>query len=243
MCIDDRWLGHAHARDLWRDTHMRVEGPAVRQMQAVFAHNWMETTGSLLLGEDYFPKLEKAGDSVAHCYKSGPSEGAQNARVGYLFAIASARKSIDIAHAYFVPDDLAIEMLLEARARGVRVRVIVPAFNDSRIGRAASRSRWGELIAAGAEFHLYQPAMYHVKSMVVDDVLLTIGSVNFDNRSFSINDEVTLSVLDPKVAQENLRLFEDDLRNSKPLTREAFESRPWYIKLADHLCGTLRSQF
>jgi cardiolipin synthase len=243
MCIDDRWMGHAHARHLWRDTHMRVEGPAVRQMQAVFAHNWMQTTSSLLLGEDYFPKLKPVGESVAHCYMSGPGEGAQNARLGYLFAIATARKSIDIAHAYFVPDDLAIEMLLEARKRGVRVRVVVPAYNDSRIGRATARSRWGELIAAGVEFYLYQPAMYHVKSMVVDDVMLTIGSANFDNRSFAINDEVTLNVIDKKVAAENERIFEDDVKHSERLTREKFEGRPWYVKTADYFCGMLRSQF
>ena len=242
MCIDDRWLGNAHVKDLWRDTQVRVEGPAVRQMQAVFAHNWMQTTSSLLLGEDYFPKLTKAGSAIAHCYKSGPSEGAQAARLGYLFAIASARKSIDIANAYFVPDDLAIEMLLEAIGRGVKVRVIVPAINDSRIGRAASRSRWGRLIAAGAEFHLYQPAMFHCKTMVVDDVLVTIGSANFDNRSFSINDEVTLTVLDSKVAAENLKNFAADIRQSKPLTREEFEGRPFYIKFADHVCGLIRSQ-
>lgn len=243
MCVDDHWLGHAQSRQLWRDTHVRVEGPAVRQMQAVFAHNWLQTTSSLLLGEDYFPKLPKVGESVVHCYKSGPNEGAQAARIGFLFAIAAARKSINIAHAYFVPDDLAIEMLLEARRRGVRVRVVVPAFNDSKIGRAASRSRWGELIAGGVEFHLYQPAMFHVKSMLVDDVHLTIGSANFDNRSFSINDEVTLSVLDPKVAQENRRIFEDDVRHSRPLTREEFEGRPFYVKFADHLSGMMRSQF
>ncbi len=243
MCIDDRWLGDAHVKDLWRETQVRVEGPVVRQMQAIFAHNWLQTTSSLLLGEEYFPKLSRAGGMVAHCYKSGPSEGAQTARLGYFFAIAAARQSIDIAHAYFVPDDLAIDLLLEAIARGVKVRVIVPAHNDSRFGRAASRSRWGKLLAAGAEFHLYEPAMYHCKSMIVDDVLLTIGSANFDNRSFSINDEITLSALDRTLAAENLRIFAADLAKSRPLTRADFEARPAHIKVLDHLCGLFRSQF
>ena len=242
-CIDDRWLGNATHKEIWRETGVRVEGPAVRQMQAVFGHNWMQTTSSLLLGEDYYPKLAKAGSAVAHIYKSGPKEGAQTTRLGYLFAIAAARKSIDLSHAYFVPDDLAIEMLLEAIQRGVKIRVLVPAINDSRFGRAASRSRWGRLLEAGAEFHLYQPAMFHCKSMVVDDVLVTIGSANFDNRSFSINDEVTLTVLDGNVAQEHLRIFADDLRHSTPLTLEEFENRPFYIKAADHICGLFRSQF
>jgi cardiolipin synthase A/B len=243
MCVDDKWMGNADRKDAWRETHARIEGPAVRHLQATFATNWMQTTSSLLIGEDYFPKIPRVGTSLAQCYKSGPGEAAQAARLGYLFAIASARKSIDIAHAYFVPDDLAIEMLLEARARGVRIRVLVPAINDSRIGRAASRSRWGRLLAAGVEFHLYEPAMFHCKTMVVDDVLLVIGSANFDNRSFSINDEVAMTVIDREVAAANLRIFADDLKKSKPLTREDFEARPLYIKLADHLCGTLRSQF
>lgn len=243
MCIDDRWLGDAHRKDLWRETQVQVVGPAVRQMQAVFAHNWMQTTSSLLLGEDYFPKLTKGGSAIAHCYKSGPDEGAQTARLGYLFAIAAARESIDIANAYFVPDDLAISMLVEALGRGVKVRILVPAINDSRFGRAAARSRWGKLLAAGAEFHLYQPAMFHCKTMIVDQILVTIGSANFDNRSFSINDEVTLTVLDRKVAAENLKIFAADVAKSTRLTREEFEARPFHIKLADHLCGMFRSQF
>lgn len=242
MCVADSWLGNATDKDHWRETQVRVTGPAVRQMQAVFTHNWLQTTSALLIGEDYFPKLTKAGSSVAHCYKSGPDEGAETVRLGHLFAIASARTSIDIANAYFVPDDLAIDMLLEAIGRGVKLRVIVPAINDSRFGRAASRSRWGKLIAAGAEFHLYQPAMYHAKTMVVDGVLVTIGSANFDNRSFSINDEVTVGILDRKVAAENTRVIEGDIKHSKPLTRDEFESRPSYIKVLDHICGWFRSQ-
>ena len=242
MCVADSWLGNATDKDHWRETQIRVTGPAVRQMQAVFTHNWLQTTSALLLGEGYFPKLRNAGSSRAHCYKSGPDEGAETVRLGYLFSIAAARSSIDIANAYFVPDDLAITMLVEALQRGVKVRVIVPAINDSRFGRAAARSRWGRLLEAGAEFHLYQPAMFHAKTMVVDNVHVTIGSSNFDNRSFSINDEVTVSVLDPKVAEENLRIYSMDLSHSKQLTLEEFESRPAYIKALDHMCGWFRSQ-
>jgi cardiolipin synthase A/B len=124
----------------------------------------------------------------------------------------------------------------------VRVRVIVPAINDSKIGRAASRSRWGQLLAAGVEFHQFQPAMFHVKSMVVDSMLVTVGSANFDNRSFAINDEVTLNLLDRAVGAENVRIFEADLKKSVPLTREQFEARPFHVRLFDRLCGTIRSQ-
>jgi cardiolipin synthase len=242
MCVDDKWLGNADSRDVWRDTQVRVEGPAVRQMQAVFSSNWLQTSGTLLLGADYYPEFEREGRVAAMCFKSGPGEGAESARISYLLAIASARKTIDIEHAYFVPDDLAIQMLLEARQRGVRIRVIIPEKNDSRFGRAASRSRWGELMAAGVEFYQYQPAMLHAKTMTVDDYFVTVGSVNFDNRSFSINDEVALNVLNASVAADHRRIYEDDLKHSKPYTREEFENRPFYVKWADNFCGLFRSQ-
>jgi cardiolipin synthase len=157
-------------------------------------------------------------------------------------AIAAARKSIRISHAYFVPDDLAIDMLLAARRRGVQIDVVVPAHNDSRFGRAASRSRWGTLLAAGVQFHRYVPAMYHPKAMLVDDIFFTIGSVNFDNRSFGINDEVNVNVLDRDVVRAAEKLFEEDLAQSEPLTLEEFRARPWWQKVLDHFCGLFRSQ-
>jgi cardiolipin synthase len=246
MCIADAWLGDGKSPEHWRETQLQLRGPVVRQMQAVFATNWIQTTGRILIGPDYFRPINySAGDtgSVALCYKSGPDEDPENARTSYLLAIASARKSIKIAHAYFVPDDLAIEMLLAARQRGVEIEVIVPAINDSKFGRAASRSRWGKLLAGGVLFHLYEPGMYHCKTMIVDDVFLTIGSTNFDNRSFNINDEVNINVLDRGVVRDHLRLFESDLQHSRPLTVEEFRNRPWWIKLADHFCGIFRSQF
>lgn len=244
MCVDDLWLGNATLKDHWRETQIRLEGPVVRQMQAVFATNWLQTTARLLVGTDYFPEVHipLPEGCIAHCYKSGPNEDPENARVSYLMAIAAARRSIRISHAYFVPDDLAQEMLLAARKRGVTIQVIVPAHNDSSFGRAAARSRWGELLKAGVEFYQYEPAMYHCKMMIVDDVFLTIGSVNFDNRSFSINDEVNVNILDRSVARAGHEIFDADLKDSKRLTLEQFQSRVWWQKALDHVCGLFRSQ-
>lgn len=241
-CIDDHWLGNADSPSVWRETQVQVRGPAVRQIQAAFATNWLQTTGELLAGPEYFPPPERVGDSLAECYKSGPNENLENARIAYLLAIAAARKSIRIANAYFVPDDLAIEMLVRARKRGVHVQVIVPAINDSRIGRAASRSRWGPLLEAGVEFFRYEPAMYHCKVMIVDDIFVTVGSVNFDNRSFAINDEAGLNIVDPDVARDNLRSFADDLKRSVPYTLQDYNSRSRWMKATDAACGLLRSQ-
>ncbi|HWA88077.1 MAG TPA: phospholipase D-like domain-containing protein [Opitutus sp.] len=242
MCIDDRWAGHAQSPKVWRETEVRVEGPVVREMQGVFATNWLQTSGRILVGEAYFPALHRAGVEIAQCFRSGPGEGAESARTSYLLAIASARRSIDITHAYFVPDDLATQMLVAALHRGVRVRVIVPAINDSRFGRAASRSRWGPLLAAGAEFHLYEPAMLHCKTMVVDDTFVSVGSVNFDNRSFSINDEDALNAIDPSLAREFEHDFARDLAQSRRLTQHDYDQRPAYTKAADWFCGLFRSQ-
>ncbi len=243
VCIDDTWLGDGDHPDVWRETQARITGPVVRQMQSVFATNWLQTTSRLLTGPDYFPETPATGRAPAHCFMSGPGERPENARLSYLLAIASARKSIQLAHAYFVPDDLAIEMLLAARQRGVKIEVIVPFKNDSRFGRAASRSRWGRLLEAGVEFHSFLPSLYHCKVMIVDDAFVTMGSINFDNRSFSINDEVNINIVDRATARAFQQSFADDLARSKPLTREAFRSRPFYIKWADHFCGVFRALF
>ena len=241
-CIDDHWMGDAQSTKVWRDTQIQIEGPAVLQLQAVFVDNWLQTTGGLLTGPTYFPPPDRTGESLANCYKSGPDADPQNARIAYLLAIASARKTIRIANAYFVPDDLAVQMLVEARRRGVRVQIVVPAVNDSRIGRAASRSRWGKLLEAGCEFYRYTPAMYHCKVMIVDDLYVTVGSVNFDNRSFSINDEVASDILDPKVASDLLKSFGDDVQKSIPYSYQDYEARPWWLKAGDWTAGLIRSQ-
>ena len=243
MCIDDHWMGNADSSKVWRETQVRVEGPAVLQMQAIFAANWLQTTSSLLIGPDFFPKVSQPGSSVAQCIKSGPGEGLENIRMAYLCAIAAAKKTIDIGNAYFVPDNLEIDMLVAAQKRGVHVRIVVPAINDSRFGRGVSRSRWGKLLEAGIEFHEYLPAMYHSKTMVVDGLYTIVGSANFDNRSFSINDEDALNIIDASVAQENLKAFESDVRQSRPITLESFQNRGFFLRISDHLCGLFRSQF
>ncbi|MFT3867573.1 MAG: cardiolipin synthase [Nibricoccus sp.] len=242
VCIDDHWLGNAESKKVWRETQVKLEGPAVRQMQAIFATNWLQTTSTLLVGDHYFPQTKGSGSAAVQCFKSGPNEDPENARISYLMAIASARKMIRISHAYFVPDQLAIDMLLAARKRGVTIQVVVPATNDSRIGRAAARSRWGELLKAGVEFYLYEPAMYHCKVMIVDDVFATVGSVNFDNRSFAINDEANINVLDRDFVRDLTKTFEADRQKSRVLRFEEYDDRSIFVKAFDQVCGLFRSQ-
>ncbi len=242
--IADQWLGDAEDPEHWRDSHYRLEGPAVAQMQAAFMDNWMKTTGEVLHGEEYFPKLDAAGEALAQVFKSSPGEGSESVRLMYLLSIASARQHIRIAAAYFVPDDLSIETLVAARKRGVKIEVILPGGDktDTKITGKASRSRWGDLLKAGVLIYEYEPTMYHCKVMIVDDIWVSVGSTNFDSRSFRLNDEANLNVFDRAFAKVEIQAFDDDRSKSKLVALAQWESRPWTEKIKEHAAGLLRSQ-
>jgi len=241
--IAPEWTGHAQDEDHWRDTHFRLEGPAVAQMQAVFLDNWIKTTGEVLHGDDYFPALEPVGDGRAQVFMSSPEGGAESMHLMYLLAISAARRSIYLSMAYFVPDELAVKALLDALKRGVRVQVIAPGpFTDTETVRKASRALWGELLQAGAEFYEYQPTMYHCKVMIVDEFMTSVGSTNFDNRSFRLNDEANLNIYDPAFAQRQIEVFHEDLAKSTQMTYEDWRNRPWKEKALEWLASTLRVQ-
>ncbi len=161
----------------------------------------------------------------------------------YLLSIAAAAKTIRLSASYFVPDNVEVRALVAARQRGVRVQIIVPGReNDSEMVRRASRSTWGELLRGGVEIYEFQPTMYHVKVMVVDELWTSVGSTNFDARSFSVNDEANLNVLHAGFAREQVRIFEDDLKRSRRVPVEEWENRPWTEKLWEHTMGLLSSQ-
>jgi cardiolipin synthase A/B len=241
--IGDEWSGNAQDAAHWRDTHFRLEGPAVAQMQAAFMENWIEVTGEVLHGPDYFPALGAAGSELAQFMVSSPGGGSESAQLLYLMSIAAARRSIQLSAAYFVPDDNEVRQFIEARRRGVQVRIIVPGpVTDSAVVRRASRSTWGELLRAGVEIYEYQPTFYHVKVMTVDGLWVTVGSTNFDSRSFSTNDEANLNVYDREFARHQERIFEQDLASSRRITLEEWERRPFSEKLWEHLMGLLSSQ-
>jgi len=241
--IGDEWSGDAQDAAHWRDTHFRLEGPAVAQMQAAFMENWIEVTGEVLHGPDYFPELRPAGGELAQFMVSSPGGGGESAQLLYLMSIAAARRSIQLSAAYFVPDDNEVRQLVEAAARGVRVQIIVPGpITDTAAVRRASRSTWGELLRAGVEIYEYQPTFYHVKVMTVDGLWVTAGSTNFDTRSFSTNDEANLNILDSEFGAEQEKIFEEDLKQSRRITLEEWESRPWTQKAIDKLADLVSSQ-
>jgi cardiolipin synthase len=241
--VADHWLGNAQDAEHWRESHFRVEGPAVAQMQAAFMENWTRTRGVVLHGQDYFPPLGRVGPALAQVVTSAPDGGTEATRMLYMLSIASARRSLYLANSYFLPDDIAVEMLLAARKRGVDVQVIVPGpIIDTQITRRASRARWGPLLEGGIEIYEYMPTMYHCKVLVVDDLFVSVGSTNFDERSFKLNGEANLNVLDPAFARRQVEVFFQDRARARRVTLDEWRNRPWKEKLLERLANLIGSQ-
>lgn len=241
--IADQWSGHAQDPEHWRDSHFRIDGPVVAQLQAAFNDNWIKMTGNSLSGPAFFPALEPAGDSPAHMFLASPQGGSESMHLMYLMAITSASKQIDLAASYFVPDRLLIHALLEARQRGVAVRILVPGEHiDSDTVRLSSRRDWGPLLAAGVQIAEYQPTMLHVKKLIVDQHLVSVGSTNFDIRSFRLNDEASLNVYDPEFARAMTTVFERDWSHGKVYDLAMWERRPLREKFMEQVVRPLKSQ-
>jgi cardiolipin synthase len=241
--IADKWSGNAQDADHWRDTHYRVRGPVVAQMQTTFLDNWMQVRGEVLHGDRYFPALAPVGTAAAQMFMSSPTGGSESMHLMYLLAITSATSSIDIASAYFVPDELTRNALVAAAKRGVRVRILLPGpIIDADTVRRASRAGWGPLLEAGIAIHEYQPTMFHCKLMVVDERMGSVGSTNFDNRSFRLNDESNLNVYDAAFARQQRAMFMRDLAQSRQVTLEQWEARPWHEKLLEWSASVLSAQ-
>jgi cardiolipin synthase len=241
--IAEEWTGRAQDAAHWRDSHFRVQGPVVAQMQAVFLDSWMKATGHVLHGDDYFPELSPAGDVHAQMFSSSRSGGSESMHLMYLLAITAAERSILLANAYFLPDGLTVRTLLDALKRGVRVRIMTPGRHiDDAIVRRASRAGWGDLLRAGAEIYEYQLTMFHCKTMVIDDCVVSVGSTNFDPRSFRLNDEANLNAYDRETAAALSAVFEDDLLRCRLVTYESWRTRPLRMKLWEKADALMRSQ-
>ena len=241
--IADTWTGNSQSPEHWRDSHFMLEGPAVAHLQAAFADNWMKTRAEVFNSEEYFPVLKPVGTTVSQVFKSSPREGGDSARLMFLLSIAAARQQILIANSYFVPDSHTIAALVSALERGVAVEIIVPGEHiDTKVTRRASRSLWGPLLRAGVAIYEFQPTMFHCKVMIIDDCWVSVGSTNFDTRSFRLNDEANLNSIDHDFAAEQALLFAADKKRSRQVTLTDWESRPWQEKLTESVAGLLRSQ-
>jgi cardiolipin synthase len=242
--IADEWTGNGQDLDHWRDTALRVTGPAVNRMQAAFSENWVETGGLLLAGEKYFPHLPPAGNSVTHVAWTSPSGGVSSVQILYYLAIKAAHREIIIQNPYLLPDDEAIEALQDAVARGVDVKIMVPSDDatDSPVVQHASHHHFGTLLKRGVKIWEYEKTLLHQKVLIVDGMWSSVGSTNFDDRSFDLNDEVNIGVLDPAIAAQLRAAFENDLRHAKQHSFKEWENRGVWHRLIDGLAYLGRSQ-
>lgn len=241
--IADQWQGHADDPEHWRDSHFRVEGPVVAQLQAAYNDNWIKTTGEVLNGDRYFPELAPAGTREAHLFIASPASGSESMHLMFLLAFAAAEHTIDIAASYFVPDDLLVQALVSAAKRGVRIRVLVPGPHiDSFTVKIASKADWGDLLRAGVKIFVYQPTMLHVKLLVIDHEFVSVGSTNLDIRSLRLNDEASLNIYDREFAAQMTAVFERDLEDAEPYDYDTWKRRTLGEKLMETLLLPIKSQ-
>ncbi|MDQ6769725.1 MAG: phospholipase D-like domain-containing protein [Gemmatimonadota bacterium] len=241
--LADYWLGDGHHEDQWRETNVRFEGPTVAALQATFAAGWAEATGELLTGDSFFPETSFAevGNMKAGLMHSVPSMGSTPAERFLALTIAGARKSIYISNSYFVPGENFMQLLLAAQRRGVDVRVLtVSGKTDVKTTWYAGRTYYEKLLEGGVKIYEYQPTMMHAKSMVVDGTWSYIGSMNFDNRSLSFNDESLLVALDPAVGVQMDSIFMDDIKSSQEMKLAEFRKRPFSNKILEWCAQKLR---
>ncbi len=241
--IADEWNGNADSPTHWRDTHVRVNGPAVASVQAAFVDNWNEATGELPIDERYFPKLTSAGETSMCGIQSNPVFGASSAERSMAVLIAGATGRLWIANAYFVPPKPFVRALRDAKARGVDVKILLPGrYHDQPAVRRASRRTWGPLLEGGVELYEYEPTMMHCKIVIVDSTVTSIGSINFDPRSFALNAEFGVVALDRTLAKQIEDAFADDLGFSRRVTAEDLRALPVHERILNLFFYWIRAQ-
>ena len=242
--IAKEWTGNAQDKEHWRDTGVRVEGPIVSRLQSAFMENWIEETGEVPAGQKYFPPATVSGSTPAHLAYTSPTGAVSSVQVLYYLAITSAKKSILIQNPYMLPDDDALKALADAVKRGVDVTVMVPATSstDSPIVQHASHHQFGALMQAGVKIWEFQRTLLHQKVIVVDGVWSCVGSTNFDDRSFQLNDEISMGILDPHLAAELTAAFDADRKFARQRHLEEWKERSFWHKLVDGLAYLGSSQ-
>jgi cardiolipin synthase len=224
--VSSKWMGNGRIADHWRDTDVQIEGPVVEYLQGAFAENWVEATGTVLGGAEYFPAPTGVkGRSHAQIIRSGPSGGSYAIYTTFLLALSSARRSIKITNPYVLLDDQMIDTLVQAARRGVQISFLVPGVSDHPLVRHAGRRQFGRLLEAGIEIHEYSAALLHAKTIVIDGIWATVGSTNLDYRSFRLNDELNVVAYDTEFAAKLEKVFQEDLRYAKRIDLETWNDR------------------
>jgi cardiolipin synthase len=237
-----KWMGNGRREGYWRQTDVRIEGHVVTDLQAAFAENWLEATGRALGGTGYFPRQDRRGDVLAQIVRSSPERGSLSMYTMYLFAISAAQRVIYLTNPYFVPDAGIANALLDARARGVRIVLLLPGDIDHEIVEAASRAGFGRLLDAGVQIYEYQAGLLHAKTMTIDGQWAMVGSANLDNRSLALNDEISLIAYDREVAGRLQNIFEEDLRHARAVDPQAWRTRSLWKRFWEFLSVPTRSE-
>lgn len=227
FAIHDDWLGDGRHPGQWRDTSVRIDGPIVRRLQTAFVTDWSEATGELLLGPSLFPEAStNGGPHRAGLLFNAPSSGSTDAERYFAISIDSARETLYITNPYFIPDDDFRRMLVEAVERGVDVRVLTPGRNNDHLSTYhAGRCHFQQLLDAGVRIWEYEPTMVHAKTLVADAAWCSVGTINFDNRSMSLNEEVALLAQDEDLGTTLHERFLEDLEHATELDPDAFRKR------------------
>jgi cardiolipin synthase len=229
--VGDEYMSRDASFGHWRDTHMRVEGPAVIGAQLAFVEDWRWATDESLTGLNWTPRIATDGEALALVLASGPADEMETASLLYTQAINSASRRIWIASPYFVPDDAVVQALQLAGLRGVDVRILIPQKADSQLVTLAAYSFFNEVNAAGVKFYRYEDGFLHEKVILVDDNVAAVGTANFDNRSFRLNFEITTVVIDPDFAADVERMFENDFENSRIMLPDEYDNKSYWFKL------------
>ncbi|MPZ16374.1 MAG: cardiolipin synthase B [Luteitalea sp.] len=241
--IADQWRGNAQDPDRWRDLQVSIEGPAAAQLQTGFAQSWLKSTGELLSGEEFFPRLTSRGPVSVQALLGSPGGGASTIRMLYYLAIVCARRTIEIANPYFVPDEAARTLLAEAKRRGVRVRILVSGLRtDIWLARHNSVRLFGRLLGEGIEIYEYHRTMLHHKIMIVDRRWATVGTANFDSRSFAHNEESMVSFFEHDPIEQLAATFEEDVAQAERVTLAAWRNRGVAARLQEVVASMLQDQ-
>ena len=239
--VGDEYIGLDPKMGAWRDTHLRIEGNAVKSLQLRFMLDWNshDTRNNMKHEDRYFPEIFSVGDITMQIASSGPDEDYQQIKYGYLKMINSAKKEIYIQSPYFIPDQSIMEALKITLLSGVKVKIMIPSFPDHPFVYWATYSNVATLMYMGAEVYMYQPGFLHQKVFVIDDEIVSIGTTNVDNRSFILNFEVNAFIYNTEEAIKSRKIFENDIQHCEILTIEKYEARGNWIKLKEGLANLI----
>lgn len=237
--IAQEWVGDARGPDEWRDTHIRIEGPAVDGLRAAFLENWAETDHDLITSDERYPALRPAGgDAPVMLVASSAGHGVSRMSILKTLLITLAQRRVRITSAYLAPELQAMRALEQATARGVEVELLVPGEHiDKRVAQVAAQQHFEDLLDIGVRIHTFEPTMLHAKTMTVDGAIADVGTANFNSRSFSQDEEVDAVVFSSDAADELDAHFDEDLERSERVTRQRWEQRGFLQRAAEQTVG------